>query len=200
VLRKLLNIFNVKENQDFRGLYTDAPISFAEEFPEVPPPAPRLTPILLAAQWVSCDLRGEDMPDLASDLLEAGFDTPALRRLAGEGHVACSADVEGVVGRMFRELSVSYPLSETDARLIFTRQIAREVIAGERNAWAAASRLKIVMWAWRAENPEVETIFELRDELNWDNVNRGSIAAITRRLIETFARLGSSTQAEDCAF
>jgi hypothetical protein len=71
------------------------------------------------------------MPSIATDLLEAGYDSPSLRRLAGEMNVQCSADVEELV---FHELSAPYPLSETEARLILVRQLAREVIAGERNA------------------------------------------------------------------
>jgi hypothetical protein len=196
VLRKLLKIFNVKERQDFSGLYTDAPISFAEEFPEVPKPEPRLSPTLLAAKWVCSDLRPEDMPSIAADLLEDGVDAPSLRRLAGETHVTCSADIEELVGRMFRELSVPYPISETQAKLIFTRQIAREVIAGERNAWAAASRLEIVICGWKAENPGIQSVFDLRDQLNWDNVNRGRTPVLTNELIRTFAQLGTRTKRE----
>ena len=196
MLRKLLNIFNVKERQDFSGLYTDAPISFAEEFPEVPKPEPRLSPTLLAAKWACSDLRPEDMPSIAADLLENGADTPSLRRLAGETQVACSAEIEELVGRMFRELSVPYPISETQAKIIFTRQIAREVIAGERNAWAAASRLEIVIWGWKAEIPSIQSVFDLRDQLNWDNVNRGRIPILTEELIKTFAQIGSRTKRE----
>jgi hypothetical protein len=137
------------------------------------------------------------MPSLAADLLENGADTPALRRLAGEMRVTCSADVEELVGETFRELSVPYPISEMHAKLIFTRQIAREVIAGERNAWAAASHLEIVIWGWNTENSDIQSIFDLRDQLNWDNVNRGKIPILTGELIKTFARLGSRTDQEN---
>jgi hypothetical protein len=196
MLKKLLNIFNVEEHQDFSGLYTDAPISFAEEYPEVPKPEPQLSPTLLAAKWACNDLRPEDMPSVAADLLEHGTDTPALRRLAGEIRVSCSADIEGLVGKMFRELSVPYPISETQAKLIYTRQIAREVIAGERNAWAAASHLEIVVWGWEAENPDIQSLFDLRDQLNWDNVNRGRIPILTEELIKAFAQIGTQTKRE----
>jgi hypothetical protein len=196
VLRKLLKIFNVKERQDFSGLYTDALISFAEDFPEVPKPEPRLSHKLLAAQWVRGDLRPEEMPSIAAELLENGKDSPALRRLAGEMHVFCRADVEEIVGRVFEELWASYPISETQAKMTLTRQIAREVIAGERDAWAAASHLEIVIWGRKAENTDLQTILDLRDQLNWDNANRGQIPTLTEELIKAFARLGALTAGE----
>jgi hypothetical protein len=154
MLKNLKNIFkaqmrqsdSAKEKQGLRHLYTDPPVSYSDRYPEVPEPEPRLSPTLLAARWASHDLYGEDMPSLAADLLESGLDTPSIRRLAGEMRVACSADVEEIVGRMFHELSVPYPISETEARANFALQVAREVIAGERNAWAAASHIEIGVW------------------------------------------------------
>lgn len=196
MLRKLLKIFNVKERQDFSGLYADAAISFAEEFPEVPRPELRLSYKLLAAQWVCGDLRPEEMPSIAAELLDDGEDTPALRRLAGEMHVSCCADIEKIVGSVFEELWVSYPISEAQAKMILTRQIAREVIHGERNAWAATSHLEIVVWERKAENTDLQTIFDLRDQLNWDSANRGQIPTLTEDLIKTFVRIGALTAGE----
>lgn len=44
---------------------------------------------------------------MAAELLEAGHDTPTLRRLAGEIGVGSSADVEPLVSRMFQEPRVA---------------------------------------------------------------------------------------------
>ena len=196
MLKKLLNIFNVKARQDFRGLYTDAPISYADKYPEVPMPEPRLSPELLAAQWVRHHLYGEDIPSVAADLLEAGYDTPSTQRLAGEIHVACSADVEEIVGRMFRELNVVYPMSETEALLIYSRQIAREVIHGQRNAWAEASHLEKGIWPSKPDNPDIRTLSELLDGLDWNAVNQGSLPKLTEELLQVFARLGARADQE----
>jgi DNA-binding transcriptional regulator YhcF (GntR family) len=193
---KARQAFSVKEREDFRSLYTDPPIPYAGTYPEVPKPEPRLSPTLLAARWVSHDLYGENMPRVASDLLEFGFNTPSMRRLAGEMQVNCSADVEVLVGRMFRELSVPYPISETQAKTIFTRQVAREVIAGERNAWAAASHLEIVVWGWEAESPDLQALFSLNDEIDWDTAYRRPLPTLTSELIGVFARLGARADGE----
>ena len=196
VLEKLLNIFKVKEQQDFRGLYTVAPISFAEEFPEIPVPESKHSPIFLATQWTLGDLRCEDMPSLAVDLLEEAIDTPSIGRLAGEMNVACIADIEPLVRRMFHELDVVYPLSETEALLIYSRQVAREVIHGKRNAWAAASHLAKGIWPRNHESPDIRSLSDLLDALDWNAVNHNMLPKLTEELIGVFARLGARTDRE----
>lgn len=183
--------------EDFSNLYTSLPISHSQEYPDVPLPDVALSPYILAARWQSHDLYGEDMPRVAADLLEAGHDTPSLIRLAGEINVASSADVEPVVGRMFRELGVRYPISQTEANLIVSRQIAREVIAGERNAWAAANHLEIGIWGWRgAAIPTLEKIFMINDEIDWDPKYRRSLADLRTSLLDCFASLARLTDNE----
>lgn len=129
------------------------------------------------------------MPGIAADLLEAGFDSPALRRLAGEMQVNGSAEIEPLVGRMFRELGIGYPLQEKEANLIASRQIAREVIAGSRNAWAAANHIEIVIWNRISENAEVEMIFSINDEIDWDAPERRPLPELDAALVDAFARL-----------
>jgi hypothetical protein len=187
---------SVHEQQDFRYLYTDPAISYSKEYAEIPEPKAKLSPEMLAVKWARGDLHGEDMPSLAADLLESGKDTPSLRRLAGEMHVACSADVEEIVGRMFRELGVAYPISVTEALAIYSRQVAREVIHGYRNAWAAASHLVKGIWPRKHENPDIRALSELLDSLDWNAVNQGTLPTLTAELIEVFARLGAPTDRE----
>jgi hypothetical protein len=191
MLDKLRSLFRVKEQQDFRTLFTDPPISFAEDFPHVPEPDSGLSPQILAARWVTHDLYGEDMTSIAAELLEAGYDSSALRRLAGEMRVECSADVEDLVGRVFRDLGVSYPISHSDAKLIFSRQIARDVIAGKRNAWAAASYVTIAVWGWTPPNSDLGLVAGLLDALDWDAVNHEKLPEMTMELVGAFARIGA---------
>jgi hypothetical protein len=191
MLSKTLQSIFGRKVEDLRGLYTAPPSSAASEYPEVPPPDVRLSPMILAARWASHDLYGEDMPGIAADLLEAGFDTPAIRRLAGETQVRCSADVEELVGSMFRELGIGYPLADKEAKLIVSRQIAREVIAGSRNAWAAASHLEWTIWFRIPGNPELELIFSIADEIDWDAPERRPLVTLDAALVEGFAKLAT---------
>lgn len=183
-------IQSIMDAQDeFSDLYTSTPISYSHEYLEVPSPDPALTLYLLAARWQAHDLYGEDMPRVAADLLEAGHDTPSLIRLAGEVNVASSAEVEPLVGRAFRELGIRYPITETAAKLISSRQIAREVIAGKRNAWAAANHLEIAIWGWLTENPTLQEIFEINDEIDWDPGYGRSLEELRKSLLDSFALL-----------
>ena len=163
MLDRLKAILRVKETQDFRTLFTDPPISFSDQFPEIPQPDNDLTPQLLAARWTMRSLRGEDMPIIAANLLEAGHDTLSLRRLAGEINIDHSEDIEALVTKVFKDLSAQYPLTEEEAKFICTRQIAREVIAGKRNFWAAASYLSKALWGRSVNDPNLELIAELLD-------------------------------------
>ena len=175
--------------EDLSNLYTSVPTSHSREYPAVPKPEPLLSPTLIAARWQSHDLYGERMPGVAADLLEAGYDTPALRRLSGEMNIESSADAEPFVGRMFRELGVHYPISDTHAKLIVSRQVAREAIAGNRNAWAAASHLEIAVWGWRCSHPLIATLLTIKDEIEWERRRRRSLEDLTGALLDCFASI-----------
>jgi hypothetical protein len=97
---------------------------------------------------------------------------------------------------MFRELSVPYPFPETQALLIYSRQVAREVIHGERNAWAAASHLAIGRWPRKHRNTDIQALSELLDALDWNAVKRGTLPTLTAKLIEVFARVGARAEDE----
>lgn len=174
-----------------RTIYSEQPRSYADQYPGVPLPDDPLSPAIVAARWRSHGLYGEDMPGVAADLLEKGYDTPSLRRLAGEMNVTCSADVEPLAAKVFQELGVKYPLTEKEARLITSRQIAREVIAGRRNAWASATHLEIAIWGWIPEVPELEIIFWINDEINWDFVHRRRLSALEIALVDALATLAN---------
>jgi hypothetical protein len=161
-------------------------------FPEVPAPGDPLSPTLLASRWVSGDLRGEDMPGVAADLLEAGYDSRSLRRLAGEMQASNSEALEPLVGAVFSELGVNYPMSEREAKIIASRQIAREVIARKRNPWTEANHLEIAIWNWVPETPELELIFSINDEVDWDSAERRTLPELKKALLRAFARLAST--------
>jgi hypothetical protein len=193
LLYRILAKLRPAERSDRRTIYTDPPESAAETFPEVPLPGDPLSPPLLASRWVSGDLRGEDMPSIAADLLEAGYDSHSLRRLAGELEASNSAALEPLVGAMFRELDVNYPMSEKEAKIIVSREIAREVIAGKRNPWAAANHLEIAVWDWAPETAELELIFSINDEVNWNSHEKRTVPELKAALTKAFAQLASLT-------
>jgi hypothetical protein len=133
------------------------------------------------------------MPEIAADLLEAGYDTSTIRRLAGEMNVRSSSDVEPLVERMLREFAIRYPLSDTQANLIFSRQIAREVIAGVLNPWVAANKLEITIWGWGAPNPILAAIFGINEAIDIDPEYRPSLETLRNELFDSYASLARLT-------
>lgn len=160
---------------------------------EIPPPDPPLTPILIASRWISHDLYNEDMPAIAADMLGAGYETPALIRLAGETQIYASPGADRLIGKAFQELGVPWPMLKVHAKLIATRQIAREVIAGERDLYRAASHIEIILWNWRPVTKDLEFLLILNNELSWDPELQRYIPEILQDEMETFARLACLT-------
>jgi hypothetical protein len=162
-LDRLLGRTNRTAGLDLTLLTLDRPRDWREQYPDVPKPEPTLSIQLIGARWACNDLYGEDMPRIAGDLLEAGFDSAGLRRLAAETQVSCSADVEPLVARVLRDFEIPYPMPEDQAQLVFARQTAREVIVGHRDPWPAAFNLEKAMWGRYPKNKDLASIFALNE-------------------------------------
>jgi hypothetical protein len=94
---------------------------------------------------------------------------------------------------MFTEFAVRYPLQQTEANLIVSRQIAREVIAGIWNPWAAANKLEISIWSWHAPNTTLGTIFGINDAIDIEPKYRPSLEVLRNQLLDSFASLAYLT-------
>ena len=101
---ELTTVFST--NTDYEKAFHSPPVCYSDAFPDVPAPVQRSLPELIAAQWISGEIWPEKAPGVAADLLDMGFDTPSMRRLAGEMRVGCRADVEALVLKMLKELGV----------------------------------------------------------------------------------------------
>jgi hypothetical protein len=90
---------------------------------------PRVGPLEVASwHWVAGDLRAEDLPDLATDALIRGLDSPTLRVIAGES----SDDAPGLRDLFALVLAeLNYPLVDQDsAQWQLIRLTARGIVAG----------------------------------------------------------------------
>lgn len=121
------------------------------------------------------------MPGLAAKLLEAGRDSPAVRRLAAEDRLGSRAEAEPIVAKVFGELGVKDSMNDEQAKLFSARQIAREVIAGRRNAWAAASYIEVVLFRWNPGKDIVQELCVILDELDWGEGYQRSLPALHGR-------------------
>jgi hypothetical protein len=176
---------------DYQKAFYAPPISYSEKYPNVPKPKTLTELDLLAARWACGVVWPEKMPGIAADLLESGLDSPSLCRLAGEMHVRCIADVQEIVEKMFRELGVELPASEVVAKQQTSLQIAREVIAGMRNPWKAATELDRI-WSYEIWNHQYMCdIAQLLEALDYAPSSRGDLPKLTTELIGLFAELAS---------
>ncbi|MGA9672202.1 MAG: hypothetical protein WBQ94_23515 [Terracidiphilus sp.] len=191
---ELITIFspqNPDSLTDYQRAFYAPPTTYSNEYPTIPKPKALTELDLLAAQWAAGKIWPEKMPGIAADLLESGLDSPSLRRLAGEMHVGCIADVREIVEKTFRELSVELPASGTAARQQTSVQIAREVIAGLRNPWNAAAELDRI-WSYEIwHHKDLCDIAQLLDELDHPSISRGDLPRLTEELIGHFAELAA---------
>lgn len=85
-------------------------------------------PEVLAALWTVNEIRSEELPPLAADLLEAGHDGKYLRRLAGEMAATTRADVAELAKKAFAELGALQPMDLVTANRLITRFLAQKVL------------------------------------------------------------------------
>jgi hypothetical protein len=176
---------------DYQRAFTAPPTSYSNEYPNIPKPRALTELDQLAARWAAGEIWPEKMPGMAADLLEAGMDSPSMRRLAGEMHVRRIADVQEIIEKMFRELSVELPGSNIAAKHQTSIQIAREVIAGMRNPWKAAAELDR-LWSYEIWNHKYLCgIAQLLDALDYAPSSRGDLPKLTEELIALFAELAA---------
>lgn len=80
------------------------------------------------ARWVLGLVSSENLPEIAVHVLEVGFDTPALRQLAGE-----SRPLMRNAGPMFEKVLVEIGTmlpTKSEAGLIVAREYATEIAEG----------------------------------------------------------------------
>ena len=95
---------------------------------------------LIAARWYVEELSGEEMPGLACQALEQGFDGRNLRCLAGLSGPA-RRDVAPIVDGALQELGVQTPITKRDAALWMARRVAAQIIEGQIQPYGGACRI-----------------------------------------------------------
>ncbi len=114
---------------------------------------------IVAAKWVLGLVPSEALPRIAVDALEAGFDTPSLRRLAGELRPILS-ETGPLFEETLDELGVAIP-DESTAALIVAKSYAAHIIDGTISAYEGARQI------WRLELAVEGLTLELGPFVYW---------------------------------
>lgn len=95
--------------------------------------------LLAAAYWRLGLLAAEDLPEIASQGLESGMDSPSLRILAGEQH--CSmATCKLLFERSLRELRIAMPAHD-EAGFRIAKRYAQQIVSGQLTPREGAGRI-----------------------------------------------------------
>jgi len=86
-------------------------------------------PDLFVAKWYCSEVWSEDMPAFAADALEAGYDGPALRRLASLIKPTL-ADIGDLFQRARDEIGTVKILSQRQAVYWMSRVVATDIVEG----------------------------------------------------------------------
>lgn len=90
----------------------------------------------VAARWYSGLLKKEDLPELARDALEAGFDGRSLRRIAGL-ELNDLTDIDKFIDAALGEMGVP-KLTKRAALLKVAKETFEQTVAGARNPYEGA--------------------------------------------------------------
>lgn len=127
-------------------------------------------PKLLAARWYAHRLFPEEVPQAAADALEAGFDGPALRRLAGLIRPTL-VDIQPWIGNALEEMGQVEPLSQEEGLIAIAEPVARHILDGSLDPLEGCSIL--ACYAMAARYPACLTgFFQIDDELTWGEYAR----------------------------
>ncbi|HEY6304975.1 MAG TPA: hypothetical protein VI488_00790 [Candidatus Angelobacter sp.] len=149
-------------------------------------------PNLFVAKWYCGLVLPEDIPSFAADAPEAGFDGPALRRLAGLVKPT-SLDVGNLFDRLLDEIGGVEVRSRTQAIFKLAKILAQAIVDGKIDPFDGARKLS--RYALEAGYPEGLAEFDqLADEPLWGDHAR-SRALIRADIIAEAKKLLALTPA-----
>jgi hypothetical protein len=122
-------------------------------------------PDLFVAKWYCSEIWSEDMPTFAADALEAGYDGPALRKLAGLIKPT-SVDIGDLFQRALNEIGTVKILSQIQAVYWMSRVVATDMVEGRTDPVKGAEIL--ARYARMANYPPILAEFlSLEDMPYW---------------------------------
>ena len=122
-------------------------------------------PDLFVAKWYCSEVWSEDMPAFAADALEAGYDGPALRKLAGLIKPT-SVDIGDLFKQSLTEIGTVTIHNREEAALLLARTTARNIVNGQMDPIAGCNVLAGLAHALDYP-PYLNRFYELADLPQW---------------------------------
>jgi hypothetical protein len=130
----------------------------------------------------------EDLPGLAADVLEAGYDAPSLRRLAAS-QGRDREEIRRTFAKTLQEFGTRMP-SQEEAVLSAARRIARSVLEGEISPYQGARRIWWDLYSRFGQPESLSGFVGLASEYedapkHQDEISRHIIEECERILLDT---------------
>ena len=138
---------------------------------------------LVAAKWSLGLLPSDALPRLATDALEAGLDTPALRLVAGELHPTLD-ETGALFDEALDELGVDVP-DRSRAALIVAKEYATQIADGTVSPYEGARQI------WQL-HVDIEGLLELGPFAYWASEWQEADTRDRRDFCETAIRIAAS--------
>jgi hypothetical protein len=145
----------------------------------------KLDPHKLAVLYYFGDLSYWQLPPIAADALELGFDGPALRRLAGLVNPVASDIRPEQIDSAFREMGVTAPIAKDVAQLALASEAAKRATSGESNVFNEATHIRIHVCELHDPPSELQRIVVLSEES--EHAPRGKWEELEKDLRDAFA-------------
>ena len=152
--------------------------------------AMRIDPGQLAVLYYFGDLEYWQLPQIAADALEEGYDGPALRALAGLANLnrrdIKADDIRANdIDAAFCEMAIKAPIKKDQARLVLAAQSARKALNGKSNLFDEATHVRVHLCELTEPPDSLRRIVDLSKESR--NAPRSEWGRIEADLKNAFA-------------
>ena len=122
------------------------------------------------AKFVLGLLSAENLPAIGIQALEAGYDSPSLRQLAGVER--CDADVvRNLFAKALQEIGLVVP-TPSEAGLSVAKAIAKEVLAGRAAPYEGAKQIWAEVYVRFPQLSQLRPFVGLASEYEDDDIHR----------------------------
>lgn len=126
------------------------------------------------AHWWFGKTPSSELPRVASDLLESGYDTESLRQVAGLD-AGSQTDIDTLFERALKELG-RIKLAREEAGLKLAKEVCREIVSGSLSPYQGARKIWWEIWENERGLDRLRVFVGLASEYEDDHKHREDYA------------------------